>query len=57
MKTASWIIYNRDTGKAVFETFEKNTAEAFKQFNGVYQVMPALQWLQHINTENRQNLT
>jgi hypothetical protein len=48
-ETASWIIYNKLTGKAVFETFEENTARAFSQFNGVYQVMPILEWLQNLN--------
>ena len=47
--TASWIIYNKMTGKAVFETFEENTAKAFSQFNGPYQAMPILEWLQSLN--------
>ena len=48
-KTSSWIIYNKMTNKAGFETFEENTAKAFSDFNGPYQAMPALEWLQKLN--------
>ena len=46
-RTASWIIYNKLTGKAVFETFEENTAKTFPI--GHYHVMPVLEWLQSLN--------
>ena len=48
-ETHSWVIYNSITGKAVFETFEENTAKAFSDFNGPYQAMPILEWLQGVN--------
>ncbi len=47
MKTASWIIVDRKTGKAVLETFNKKTADAVNTKR--YEVLPVLQWLQRIN--------
>jgi len=52
-KTHSWIIYNKFTNKAVFETFEENTAKAFSDFDGPYQAMPALEWLQSLNADKQ----
>jgi len=47
MKTASWIIVNRATGAAVFETFNENTAKAVNE--KFYRAMPALEYLQQLN--------
>ena len=47
MKTASWIIVNRTTRQAVFETFNENTAKAVN--TRLYEAIPALQYLQQIN--------
>jgi hypothetical protein len=47
MKPASWIIVNKATRFAVFETFNENTAKAV---NGkLYEAVPALQYLQQLN--------
>ena len=47
VKTASWIIVNKATRQAVFETFNENTAKAV---NGkLYEAVPALQYLQQLN--------
>ena len=50
----SWIIYNTMTDKAVFETFEKNTALAFEGGIGCYKSMPILNWLQFQNESAQQ---
>lgn len=47
MKTASWIIVNKATGAAVFETFNENTARAVNV--KLYEAIPALQYLQQLN--------
>jgi hypothetical protein len=47
MKTASWIIVNRATGAAVFETFNENTAKAINET--LYRAIPALEYLQQLN--------
>ena len=47
MKPASWIIVNKATRQAVFETFNENTAKAV---NGkLYEAVPILQYLQSLN--------
>lgn len=44
---ASWVIQDRITGKAVFETYN---FEAVQFVNASkYRVWPILQWLQHLN--------
>lgn len=58
MKTASWIIINRATGAAVFETFNENTAKAVNE--KLYRAMPAHEYLQQLNktlTSARNSLT
>jgi hypothetical protein len=58
MKTASWIIVNRATGAAVFETFNENTAKAVNE--KLYRAMPAIEYLQQLNktlTSARNSLT
>jgi hypothetical protein len=47
MKTSSWVIVNKATGKAVFETFNENTAKAVN--TRLYIAVPALQYLQQLN--------
>ena len=47
MKTASWVIVNKATGAAVFETFNENTAKAVN--TRLYIAVPALQYLQQLN--------
>jgi len=47
MKTSSWIIVNRATGAAVFETFNENTAKAVNE--KLYRTIPALEYLQQLN--------
>ena len=47
MKTASWVIVNRATGAAVFETFNENTAKAINE--KLYRAIPALEYLQQLN--------
>ena len=47
MKTASWIIVNKATRQAVFETFNENTAKAVNA--KLYEALPALQYLQALN--------
>jgi len=58
MKTASWVIVNRATGAAVFETFNENTAKAINE--KLYHAVPALEYLQQLNatlTSAKQSLT
>jgi hypothetical protein len=47
MKTSSWIIINKATRQAVFETFNENTAKAVN--TRLYEALPALQYLQQLN--------
>jgi hypothetical protein len=47
MKTASWVIVNRATGAAVFETFNENTAKAINE--KLYCAISALEYLQQLN--------
>ena len=48
MKTASWIIVDIKTGKAVMETYDKATADKAAG-TGHYRAVPALEYLQAIN--------
>lgn len=47
MKTASWVIVNKATGFAVFETFNENTARAVNE--KLYRAVPILEYLQQLN--------
>jgi hypothetical protein len=49
MKTASWIIVEKATGKAVFETFKKATADAINREK--FDVLTALEYLQQLNAK------
>jgi len=47
MSTASWVIINKATRQAVFETFNENTAKAVN--TRLYEAVPILQYLQQLN--------
>lgn len=47
MKPASWVIVNKATRVAVFETFNENTAKAIN--TRLYEAVPILRYLQQIN--------
>jgi hypothetical protein len=47
MKTASWVIINKATRVAVFETFNENTAKAIN--TRLYEAIPILEYLQQLN--------
>jgi hypothetical protein len=47
MKTASWVIINKATRQAVFETFNENTAKAVNTW--LYEAVPILEYLQQLN--------
>jgi hypothetical protein len=46
-RTASWVIVNRATGAALFETFQESVT--LKLNTVKYQAMPVLQYLQQFN--------
>jgi hypothetical protein len=46
MKTASWVIINKATRQAIFETFNENTAKALN--TRLYEAIPILEWLQQV---------
>ena len=48
MKTASWMIVEKATGRGVFETFDKATADKARQFKR-YEVVPILEYLVSLN--------
>ena len=47
MKTASWVIVNKATGFAIFETFNANTAQAVN--TRIYKAVPILKYLQSLH--------
>jgi hypothetical protein len=47
MKTSSWVIVNKATGVAIFETFNENTAKAVN--TRIYKAVPILEYLQSLN--------
>ena len=49
MSITSWVICNKLTGKAVFETFNKNTAEAFRDPRSSFEAVPIMDYLQSLN--------
>ena len=51
-QTASWIIVQKTTGKAIVETYSKETANIVNR-NGtsLYKAVPILQYLQDFNSE------
>ena len=48
MKTASWVIDNKRNLRPLMETFDPITAHHFERYSTVYQVVPILEWLQHV---------
>ena len=46
MKVASWVIINKATRQAIFETFNENTAKAIN--TRLYEAIPILEWLQQV---------
>lgn len=51
MKTASWVIVNKETGEVMFETFSQSTSEAINQ--KIYKAVPILEYLQSINKKDK----
>lgn len=47
MKTTSWVIVNKETGAALFETFDALKVAALN--TDKYKAVPILEWLQHLN--------
>lgn len=47
MKTASWVIVSKETGKAVMETFNQKLAEHVN--TDKYQAIPILKYLVSLN--------
>ena len=48
-RIASWVIVNKETGKAECETYCEETAIALTIYNEELTRVPILEWLQHIN--------
>jgi len=48
----SWVIVNENTGKAVSETFKKETANKAGKICG-YKVIPIMEWLCSLNTQRQ----
>lgn len=49
MKTASWVIVNKETGKAELETFSAELARLIENHSRTHHVIPILEWLQSLN--------
>jgi len=49
MKTASWVIVNKETGKAELETYCEETAIALTIYSDKFIRVPILKWLQSLN--------
>lgn len=47
MSTESWVIREKETGRAILETFNKRTVEAINVER--YEAVPILQYLQEFN--------
>lgn len=47
MRTASWVIVRKDSGTAIFETFDRRVAEALNRDK--YEVIPIGQYLASLN--------
>lgn len=47
MKTASWVIKNKETGAVMFETFDINKVNALNTDN--YEAVPILEYLVSLN--------
>jgi hypothetical protein len=51
MRTASWVIVDKATGRAVFETFRASIADKVNTTR--YEVVPILEWLHRVNAAAR----
>lgn len=49
-QASSWVIYRLDTGKAVFETFSRDTAESADR--SIYGVKTISEWLTSLNEKD-----
>lgn len=47
IKSASWVIKNKETGEILFETFDRNIVDKLNTMN--YIAVPILQYLQELN--------
>ena len=55
MEPASWVIYDKQKGRAVFETYCADTAEKVRANHAArYDVLPIADWLASINKAARQ---
>lgn len=52
MKTASWVIREKATGKVLFETYESTIVGALN--TAKYEAVPILEYLQSINGHAKQ---
>lgn len=50
-KSASWVLVDRKSGRAVMETFVETTALSADRDR--YEVFPILEWLQRVNVAAR----
>lgn len=50
MKTASWIIREKATGRVLFETFDKKKVDALN--TAKYEAVPILEYLASLNTRS-----
>ena len=48
---SSWVIVNKSTGKAVFETFNKSTANKVRDKSVTHKVVPIMEWLVGLNSK------
>jgi len=48
MKTASWVIIDKETGEAILETFNESFVKNLKD---QYKAVPILEYLQNLNKE------
>jgi hypothetical protein len=50
MRAASWVIVDKATGRAVWETFDRELADKVKTAS--YRVVPIGEWLASLNRRN-----
>lgn len=51
MKTASWVILEKQTGKVIMETFDKKKVDALNLAN--YEAVPIIEYLGSLNTSSQ----
>ncbi len=52
MKTASWVIVRKDTGEAIFETFNEKLVSKINHQK--FKAVPILDYLQELNRKTKQ---